>query len=320
MSDKLIRDLQFLGGVPKEGWVKIDHNKKVNEMHGEEMPADSMSGDDIEMKMDMGDEEMPNDDMGEEKKMETCPFCGEEVECGKLEEHIREHHADIVKMHGHKDDEEDMGMDREEKPEITGDEEVDVRIPMESEEKEEKLAEESRELRWKQTSLSPEEAIKKHGKDNVKVTKGGLSNGDDMVEVRVPLHEAASASGTMMFSDMPSTMHKDQPKDEEKFDMPADIMKQLRDCVSFHKDQAKHFEVLDNDRSMFHQKVIEVAEEIIRLLSKRDEMCGKEAAVYLTSLQSSLQHALPADLWSFMAADRPMPSLKDYFNVAKRGK
>ena len=41
------------------------------------------------------------------------------------------------------------------------------------------------EKRWKQTSMSSAEAIKKYGKENVKVKKGGLRNGDDMVEVFV---------------------------------------------------------------------------------------------------------------------------------------
>ena len=41
------------------------------------------------------------------------------------------------------------------------------------------------EKRWKQTSMSPEEATAKYGKENVKVKKGALRNGDDMVEVFV---------------------------------------------------------------------------------------------------------------------------------------
>ena len=41
------------------------------------------------------------------------------------------------------------------------------------------------EKRWKQTSMSSAEATKKYGKENVKVKKGGLNNGDDMVEVFV---------------------------------------------------------------------------------------------------------------------------------------
>jgi len=41
------------------------------------------------------------------------------------------------------------------------------------------------EQRWKQTSMSPEEAVSKYGKENVKVKKGGLRNGDDMVSVLV---------------------------------------------------------------------------------------------------------------------------------------
>lgn len=46
---------------------------------------------------------------------------------------------------------------------------------------------------WKQTGLSPAAAIAKYGKANVKVTKGGLRNGSDMVEVNVPLGEAKKA-------------------------------------------------------------------------------------------------------------------------------
>ena len=39
------------------------------------------------------------------------------------------------------------------------------------------------EKRWKQTSMDPKLAIAKFGADNVKVKKGGLNNGDDMVSV-----------------------------------------------------------------------------------------------------------------------------------------
>jgi len=55
------------------------------------------------------------------------------------------------------------------------------------------------EKRWKQTSMSPEEAIAKYGKENVKVKKGALRNGDDMVEVFVesysPGDEYADSEG-----------------------------------------------------------------------------------------------------------------------------
>ena len=55
------------------------------------------------------------------------------------------------------------------------------------------------EKRWKQTSMSPAEATKKYGKENVKVKKGGLRNGDDMVEVFVesysPGDEYAGSEG-----------------------------------------------------------------------------------------------------------------------------
>ena len=41
------------------------------------------------------------------------------------------------------------------------------------------------EKRWKQTSMSPADAVAEYGKENVKVKKGALRNGDDMVEVFV---------------------------------------------------------------------------------------------------------------------------------------
>ena len=41
----------------------------------------------------------------------------------------------------------------------------------------------SGEPRWAQTGLSAKDAEKKWGKKNVKVTKGGLRTGGDMVEV-----------------------------------------------------------------------------------------------------------------------------------------
>ena len=43
--------------------------------------------------------------------------------------------------------------------------------------------EDSSEKRWKQTSMDPQDAILKFGKENVKIKKGGLNNGDDMVSV-----------------------------------------------------------------------------------------------------------------------------------------
>ena len=49
------------------------------------------------------------------------------------------------------------------------------------------------EQRWKQTSLSPAEAEKMYGAANVRVKKGALRNGDDMVEI---LSEAELDEGT----------------------------------------------------------------------------------------------------------------------------
>jgi hypothetical protein len=45
---------------------------------------------------------------------------------------------------------------------------------------------------WKQTSMTAEEAEKKYGKSRVCVKKEALRNGDDMIEVLVPLREDMS--------------------------------------------------------------------------------------------------------------------------------
>lgn len=55
--------------------------------------------------------------------------------------------------------------------------------------------EDPKSLRWKQTSMTQQQAITKYGKENVRVTRGGLRNGDDMVEVKVPLGEQGVAEG-----------------------------------------------------------------------------------------------------------------------------
>ena len=58
------------------------------------------------------------------------------------------------------------------------------------------------EKRWKQTSMSPQEAIAKYGKENVKVKKGALRNGDDMVEVFVESMNEAGGYYTQPVYDM----------------------------------------------------------------------------------------------------------------------
>jgi hypothetical protein len=61
------------------------------------------------------------------------------------------------------------------------------------------------EKRWKQTSMSPAEAEKEYGKENVKVKKGALRNGDDMVEVFV---EAVNPMVPFGNTKRKSTSHK----------------------------------------------------------------------------------------------------------------
>lgn len=67
--------------------------------------------------------------------------------------------------------------------------------------------EDPKSLRWKQTSMTQQQAITKYGKENVRVTRGGLRNGDDMVEVKVPLGEQGVAEGETVVKGNVST-HK----------------------------------------------------------------------------------------------------------------
>ena len=52
-------------------------------------------------------------------------------------------------------------------------------------EKNRAMSEGADDKRWKQTSMSPDQAIAAYGKENVRVKKGALRNGEDMVEVLV---------------------------------------------------------------------------------------------------------------------------------------
>ena len=55
--------------------------------------------------------------------------------------------------------------------------------------------------------MTQQQAITKYGKENVRVTRGGLRNGDDMVEVKVPLGEQGVAEGETVVKGNVST-HK----------------------------------------------------------------------------------------------------------------
>jgi hypothetical protein len=48
---------------------------------------------------------------------------------------------------------------------------------------------EALQMKWKLTSMTPADAEKQFGKHNVKVTARGLRNGQDMVEVQVPVDD-----------------------------------------------------------------------------------------------------------------------------------
>ena len=92
--------------------------------------------------------------------------------------------------------------------------------------------------RWKQTSMDPKDAIEKFGKDNVKVKKGGLNNGDDMIEIFVESDKDEEFKPHMMYD--PKTGegkkankeqdHKDLAKKGWTHDKPKDVKEAKKNC------------------------------------------------------------------------------------------
>ena len=83
--------------------------------------------------------------------------------------------------------------------------------------------EDPKSLRWKQTSMTQQQAITKYGKENVRVARGGLRNGDDMVEVKVPLGEQGMAEG--LVKDIKRSLAGWGAYDN---DGPADVIKRVK--------------------------------------------------------------------------------------------
>lgn len=80
----------------------------------------------------------------------------------------------------------------------------------------------SGEKRWKQTSMSPAEAVKKYGKENVRVKKKALRNGDDMVEVFVESINLELDEGFFGSKDRYGRYtHPDAGANDEGWDKPA---------------------------------------------------------------------------------------------------
>ena len=91
------------------------------------------------------------------------------------------------------------------------------------------LQTEAAEKRWKQTSMSPEEAIKEFGKENVRVKKGALRNGDDMVEVFVEAElSEAEYQGKKVTLNKPIRTGKDEPKKFKVYVKDGDKVKMVR--------------------------------------------------------------------------------------------
>ena len=89
------------------------------------------------------------------------------------------------------------------------------------------------EKRWKQTSMSPQEAIAKYGKENVKVKKGALRNGDDMVEVFVESMNEAGGYYTQPVYDMIKQHGIEKVMHELLTNLDADVIQSFLSRANF---------------------------------------------------------------------------------------
>ena len=99
-------------------------------------------------------------------------------------------------------------------------------------------AESTEEKRWKQTSMSPQEAIAKYGKENVKVKKGALRNGDDMVEVFVESMNEAGGYYTQPVYDMIEQHGIEKVMHELLTSLDADVIQSFLSRVNFDEGTA----------------------------------------------------------------------------------
>ena len=99
-------------------------------------------------------------------------------------------------------------------------------------------AESTEEKRWKQTSMSPQEAIEKYGKENVKVKKGALRNGDDMVEVFVESMNEAGGYYTQPVYDMIEQHGIEKVMHELLTSLDADVIQSFLSRVNFDEGTA----------------------------------------------------------------------------------
>ena len=113
------------------------------------------------------------------------------------------------------------------------------------------------EMKWKQTSMSPEEAVAKYGKEHVKVKKGGLNNGDDMVSVHVadesfdPQSEPSKAD---MMADEFMTAYEKGGEEELAKAMGLSIEELDQEINEYGMEHGLH---ADDDRDDIIQGVIE---------------------------------------------------------------
>jgi len=115
------------------------------------------------------------------------------------------------------------------------------------------------EKRWKQTSLTPAEAVAEYGKENVKVKKGALRNGDDMVEVFVEGYKVLPPMDTEKYQErsglegpfptMSGKVVYYDPKEGSYYDPDTDMY------ISYDD-----FQALDNDYSGMKDERDEVNE------------------------------------------------------------
>ena len=125
--------------------------------------------------------------------------------------------------------------------------------------------------RWKTTGLSHSDAIEKHGKDNVKVTKGGLRNGDDHVQVY-----SESNDGYYAYQDAKDKYHKDNPGSD--FDRAPEHHKQKY----IHPEMQKRGYTKQNGR-WIKEGADEVNDKNINAVHDKDEGEATDNTVKMTN-------------------------------------
>jgi len=175
---------------------------------------------------------------------------------------------------------------------------------------------------WKQTSMTPAEAKAKHGKDKVRVKKGALNNGKDMVEVYVELVKEAAVNATV-WDTMPEDKDEspeNAPRDERTITVPAEVKKVLKTEIDELKKASAEFKSRDEARADFYNDTATALENILNCLNMGtvDEM--KKAQVFMSSLMGPMVQRIPDVAYEFLVRGGEPKTLKTLFHEVKMKK